>query len=1016
MSSDPADYYQRGLSFLAEKPPNLIKALSLIRKAKLLFDQNGNDRESEAAQDKIFYVYMSIVEKEYNQAKNLLTIASYEKSLAKAIDSYSHLEKSHPKYTQKTSRKIQNLIEQIGIELLYDVERNQNKTSLSESLSKLHYVERIMLDVFYPQLKPFGDSAELPENFIQEIQDRRKIQRAFINLYESLGNLAKKQGKEYIQAGNITQGASSIDLAKKLYHAANFSQRIKDLKPTYQKIYESQGDLAYTYAETLVEDNRLEKARHQLKKARKLYSLSTNSKKQKAAEEQYLDISVKLGNQYLEDAEKALQLNDLKSTVDYLKLANDFFKKINHKKLTQKTEQKLHSVYTLLGDQELSLADAINSTTLLMEHMEKFNSEEYSFQSQFFITSEIISLRLQRLHGASYYYQKAHNEIQSKKTERKIQTETEKIAILYLNQGKKDIKYRHYEKAHIHLKKSIFYFQKDNRRITAIKSMIQKIKPKINLQKLERIKNSLIQYNEIVSEKIAGAKPATYGKMPGEMQDQQFRCKNCGDWVPAYFYDSIQERCIDCRSKIQCDECRKLIGPNQIYQKCIECNSIFCLECSERVFDFIQKKCLSCRIIQECDICQREAKPTESFSECSNCHKVCCDSHYDHKQGLCTECRKVYTCSNCSSELDQEDAFFCDVCNQIFCAEHFDIGRNTCLEHRKEEICAKCGTIMQKEEIANKCKNCGFMYCTNHFSEFHEMCLICLPKLECSVCSTDLSKEKFFQCMDCSKVLCKSHFNTATARCVECAEKLSSSQSVGILTGQNSTQNTSDVYTLQANTIQPIITKYNNGEVLESEEISFLMQHQINLPSNEEKYVNIGNIENKMVLIREKDNKPYVVIIPEAPIHLDTKYYGDLFRKLIDFLPEVPVTIDGMTSIVNLLFYGANNPRWVLIYETLRQTLLKIGIEVLQVLVLVFRRSNIEGIHQTISGSVLEDIFTGTNIKDALKFIQTNDSEDEVGLFSSNERLDQFLKVLHNLHKGKVLRAAEILALFEILP
>lgn len=1015
MSSDPADYYQRGLSFLSEKPPNLIKALSLIRKAKLLFDQNGNDRESEAAQDKIFYVYMSIVEKEYNQAKNLLTIASYEKALAKAIDAYTHLEKSHPKYTQKTSRKIQNLIEQIGIELLYDVERNQNNTSISESLSKLHYVKHVMVDIFYPQLKPLGDSTEIPENFIQEIQDRRKIQRAFVNIHESLGNLAKKRGKEYIQDGNITQGAASIDLAKKLYATANFSQRIKDLAPIYQKIYEAQGDLAYTYAETLVEDNRLEKARHQLKKARKLYSLSSNSKKQKVAEEQYLEISVKLGKQYLEDAESALQLNDLKSTVDYLKRANDFFKKINHKKLTQKTEQKLNSVYTLLGDQELNLADEINSNSLLMEHLEKFNSEEYSFQSEFFITSEIISLKLQRLHGASYYYQKAHNDIQFKKTERKIQTETEKIANLYMNQGKKDIKYRHYERAHIHLKKSIFYFQKDSRRINTIKSMLQKIKSKIDPKKLERIKNSLIQYNEVVSEKITGVKSILPGKMPGEIKDQQFRCKNCGDWVPAYFYDSIQERCMDCRSKIQCDECRKAIGPNQIYQKCIECNSIFCLDCSERVFDFIQKKCLSCRVIQKCDICQREAKPTESFSECSNCHKLCCDSHFDHKQGLCTECRKVYTCTTCGRELDQEDAFMCDVCNEIFCAEHFDIGRNTCVEHRKEEICAKCGTILPKESQANKCKNCGFMYCPNHFSEFHEMCMVCLPKLECSVCSKDLSKEKFYQCMDCNKVLCKAHFNSATARCMECTEKITST-SIDTIAGNKSSQNAAEMYTLQANTIQPIISKYNSGGVLESEEISFLRQHQINLPSDEEKYVNIGNIEKQMVLIREKDNKPYVVIVPESPIHLNTKYYGDLFRKLIEFLPEVPITIDGMTSIVNLLFYAANNPRWALIYEVLRQTLLKIGIEVLHVLVLVFRRADIEAIQYTISNSVLEDIFSGTNINDALKFIQTNDSEDEVGLFSNNERLDRFLKVLYNLHKGNVLRAAEIFALFEILP
>jgi hypothetical protein len=194
------------------------------------------------------------------------------------------------------------------------------------------------------------------------------------------------------------------------------------------------------------------------------------------------------------------------------------------------------------------------------------------------------------------------------------------------------------------------------------------------------------------------------------------------------------------------------------------------------------------------------------------------------------------------------------------------------------------------------------------------------------------------------------------------------------------------------------------------------MRHQINLPNDEDQYLNIGETEKQMVLIRDSNDRPYVVLAPLFPIHLDTKYYGDLFRKLIAFLPEVPTTIDGITSIVNLLFYASNNPRWALIYEMLRQTLLKIGIEVLQVLVLVFRKANVEMINKTIENSTLEDVFSGVNIKDALQFIQTNESEDEVGLFSNKERLDHLLKVFYNLHKGNVLRAAEIFALFEINP
>ncbi len=1014
--SDATEYYQRGLSFLSEKPPNLIKALSLIRKSKRLFERQGDDRESEAAQDKIFYIYMSITEKEYNQAKSFLTVAAYEKALQKTMDAIKHLEKSHPKYSQKTLRKIQNLIEQISIELLFDIERNPNNLSMDESLSKLHYIERIILEIFYPHLKPMGSVAEIPENFITEIQNKRKMQRAFINIYEYLGNQARKIGKNYIQEGNITQGAASIELAEKLYKTANFKQRIQDLKPLYRKIHEAQGDLSYTYAERLVEEERLEKARNQLRNARNLYTKSQNDKKKKAAENLFLRVSVELGKHYLEDAEKAMELNDLKSTVDYLKRAHDFFEKINHKKLTQKTEVKLNGVYTLMGDKEAEFAETVESSNIADQNLELegIDIDLYSFHSEFFITSEVISQQLQHLHGASYFYQKAHNDIQFKKIERKILVATEKLANLYLNQGKKDIKNRKYEKAHIHLKKSKFHIQKEDRRVRDINSLIQKIIKKINKQKLEKIKNVLIQYNQLISEKLSGSTSVSYSDIHSSSPDQQYRCKNCGDWVPGYYYDSIQERCFECRAKIHCDECRKNIGPNEIYQKCADCGGIFCLECAERVFDFIQKKCMSCRVVEICEECQAEARPTESFQVCPSCQKLFCNDHFDFSQGVCTRCRKAYSCIECDRELLQEDAFICDVCNRIFCVEHFDMGRNTCKSDAKEEICAKCGTVLKIEDHANKCKKCQFMYCDNHYSDFHEICMVCLPKLECSTCAKDLSKEKFFECTDCHKVFCKEHFRSTLGRCLECSQKIDVSKPINI---QSLNQTAAQMYDLQANTLKPIIEKYNNGEVLESEEIAFLMQHQVNLPADEVKYMNIGATDNIMVLIRQPNNKPYVVIVPESPIHLDTKYFGDLFRKLIPYLPEVPETIDGITSIVNLLFYAANNPRWVEIYEILQQTLLKIGIDVLQVLVLVFRKATIQDIAKTISNSIIVDVFSGTEIVEALKFIQTEDSaEDEVGLFSSDERLDQFLKVLYNLNRGNVLRAAEIFALFEMNP
>jgi len=1010
--SDATEYYQRGLSFLSEKPPNLIKALSLIRKAKFLFDQKNNERESEAAQDKIHYIYMSITENEFELAKNLLTVASYEKALAKAINAYAHLEKSHPKYTQKTLKKIQNLIEQIGIELLYDIERNQTTISINESLSKLHYVVRVILEIFYPQLKPVGDSADIPESFINELQDKHKIQRAFINTYESLGNLAKKQAEEEIAAGNITQAVTSVEIAKKLYQIANFPNRINDLQSIFQKIYETQGDLAYTYAEKLIEDNRLEKARHQLKRSSKLYNLSLNDKKEKVSKERYLEISVDLGNLFLEDAEKARQLGDLKSAVDYLKQARDFFQTINHKNFLHKTDIQLNLIYTILGDRESEMAEQFDPHKMMKDFLNQLQSDEYSFQSEFFITSEIISQKLQKLHGAFYYYQKAQNDIQFKKIERKIQSYTEQIANLYLNQGKRDIKNREYEKAHIHLKKSMFHFQNDDRRLNDVRSMIQKIQPKINSKKLEQINNSLIRYNELVSEQMTDHTPKTHATLPGDIPDQQFRCKNCGSWVPAYYYDSIQERCIECRAKIHCDECRKEIGPNEIFQKCSECTSVFCLNCAERVYDFIQKKCLSCRTVQICDFCQKEAKTTENFQHCSQCGKVCCSEHFDFQQDLCKDCRKTYRCKQCGIEVYPEDAFMCDTCEQSFCVQHFDVGRKTCLQDRKEVICAKCGRILKKEEPANKCDNCGFMYCMNHYSEFHDMCLVCLPKLECNTCNRDLSKEKFFRCTDCLKVFCNSHFKSFVGRCITCAEKMSGTTLVTV-SSSFTTQDPSEMYDLQANTLQPIIQKYDAREFLESEEISFLLQHQINLPSDEEKYLTIGEMDKKMVLIRDPSNKPYVVLVPETPIQFDVKYYGDLFRKLIAYLPEVPETIDGITSIVNLVFYAANNPRWALLYKMLSQTLLKTGIEVLQVLVLIFRKMDVDLISKTISDSVFVDVFSGTNIQDAIKFIQTNDSEDEVGVFSNNDRLDDLLKVFYNVYRGNILRAAEILAIYE---
>ncbi|MCP4760726.1 MAG: hypothetical protein GY870_03020, partial [archaeon] len=333
------EYFERGLKNLSENPPNLIKALSLLRKAKDIFEEKGMVKKINSCKDKIEYIYKTLARNEYEKANMFLKKSEYKNSIMKSLESYKFILKSEPNDIDKALKKVKSLIEEAIIQLLYDIERRSMKKGYSEdAINELSFAEKTILSVFFPNLKENTENGVIPEKFINKIGERKKLQRSLINSYEMLGNKARSKGAKLLNDGNINKGHEMINIARELYEKSDFFEKIKSLLPLYYQVYEALGDAEYTLGQKMTEKGRLERGRRHIKKARDYFKEARCNKKIDLAKKTYLKISLTIGENILNDANNALKIGDLTSAVSFFDTAFNFFKGLNHKKNMSKAD------------------------------------------------------------------------------------------------------------------------------------------------------------------------------------------------------------------------------------------------------------------------------------------------------------------------------------------------------------------------------------------------------------------------------------------------------------------------------------------------------------------------------------------------------------------------------------------------------------------------------------------------------------------------------------------------------
>lgn len=918
------EIFGRGIALLSESPPNYIKSLSLLRKASKIYEKKGRIKEFHSAIDKIQFIYKSLYKRNLKASKKLKNNSKYNDCIIKILESYRHLILSEPKNLFKESKELKLLFENAVVDFLNTIERKSKKDGFSnEFLSEVKFLENSIIEIFYPELKTQGS---IPENFILDIRER-KIQRALINTFETLGNKSREKASNLIDKGKINQGFEILEISRNLYKSVNFREKIRELDPLYKFVFEAQGDAELTFGLKIAEKGRLKKGTAHMKKARKYYLSAENKKKVLVAEKNYLKISVKMGENLIKSARNALELNDLESAINFYDEAQEIFQNINDVKNATACEKKKKQIYSKLGDREFNKAEnlSIKDSEYDLDEIKDLILD-LDVSIDFSVLSEILAQKIQIFYDAQFYYYKSEKAFLVKKTGKQITKFTNIIAGLLFEQAKKNLKTRNYEGAYLNFKKSIFYFEilNQERKVKSIEEKIKKIYEKLSKKKLEHIQKTLreIEYSTTVK--------GTYiKKSDEESQDQLFKCTSCEKMVKPYFYDSIQQKCLDCRDKIFCDECSKELRANDIYMECKNCFAKFCLNCADKVFDFVQKACLSCR--------------------------------------------KIYNCSECNQEIAGDKIFICDVCKKSYCDRHFDKYRNACINHSKEETCAKCGKELKVKDNTHKCEKCGFFYCSDHYDGNSNICHVCI-----------IEKDQLI-----------------TPQLIPASEEIIQKD---------------DVHNLILNTLKSIVEKYNHMEILDSEEISFLFKYQLNLPKDESRYLNFGESEDIMVILEDKKKdigKLYVIMAPIIPITEGIKYIGDLIKKLIKYFPNIPEnSTAGAAGIMNLLFL-ARNPRWDLMYDFLRQTLLKPGMEIINLMKITNEKKSISEIESVLKETHFTTLFKEVQIEEAIRQIKIVDSEEEIDLFAGEQRLNRLLKALYNLHTGNVLRASEILAIFE---
>jgi hypothetical protein len=107
-------------------------------------------------------------------------------------------------------------------------------------------------------------------------------------------------------------------------------------------------------------------------------------------------------------------------------------------------------------------------------------------------------------------------------------------------------------------------------------------------------------------------------------------------------------------------------------------------------------------------------------------------------------------------------------------------------------------------------------------------------------------------------------------------------------------------------------------------------------------------------------------------------------------------------------------PKWGWVRDFLKETTLKSSIESLHLLMLIFKKVSDSMIVETLRNTPFLRHLSGYDLNEIINFIRNNDNEEDVGVFSEDDKIDHLLRAFFSLNIGDILRASELLAIFEI--
>jgi len=161
--------------------------------------------------------------------------------------------------------------------------------------------------------------------------------------------------------------------------------------------------------------------------------------------------------------------------------------------------------------------------------------------------------------------------------------------------------------------------------------------------------------------------------------------------------DLLSDKLIACNNcdKTYCDACLALVP--DLLQKCVECNELFCQDCSGGECDNPE-----CRKVF-CDQCEGDHLKSCGQDKCQHAYCDQCQKTFLHE---CSECEEPI-CPDCM----KKHFFVCQHC-----------GEQKCADNNESHVCQQCKKVFC-DDCTNACDECNGVFCSK-----------CMPEDTCQQC------------------------------------------------------------------------------------------------------------------------------------------------------------------------------------------------------------------------------------------------------------------------------------------